>query len=266
MKTLLTAILIFSVQMLVSQNNEILVKTRKLMDKEHCEKAIPLLNAYIERDTLSTDAYTQRARCLRKIGKYDKTFDDLKHALRLDSNNAEAYCVLGSTHAMIGKYDLSLESFNKSILIDSGFATAYSCRGALYYYFLNENEMALDDFNKAIKLDPKSYNQFYNRGIMYRLKGDYEKAISDYSKALSLQPNDHLVYNDRGLSYLKLKEYRKAIVDFKKAVKYNDTTDPFEKLNNGPIYDNIGYCYLNLGNNKLAEKYFLKAKQNEAGD
>ena len=37
---------------------------------------------------------------------------------------------------------------------------------------------------------------YYNRGIAYSKKGQYEKAISDYNKAIEINPGDAGPYND----------------------------------------------------------------------
>lgn len=49
---------------------------------------------------------------------------------------------------------------------------------------------ALKYFNKALKIDPKYVNAYYNRGDTYFYLRKYEKALSDYNKAIELSPND----------------------------------------------------------------------------
>ena len=42
------------------------------------------------------------------------------------------------------------------------------------------------DFNMAIQLKPNLAEAYYNRGITYGFKGDYDLAIEDYNRAIDL--------------------------------------------------------------------------------
>jgi tetratricopeptide (TPR) repeat protein len=51
-------------------------------------------------------------------------------------------------------------------------------------------EAAIEDFTKAIKLNPNVADYYYNRGIAYGKLEQYEKALADINKAMELYPND----------------------------------------------------------------------------
>jgi serine/threonine protein kinase len=53
-----------------------------------------------------------------------------------------------------------------------------------------QKECALDSYNKAIQLNPKSYPAFYNLGFHYEEQGDYPRAIATYQKAIALSQNN----------------------------------------------------------------------------
>ena len=247
MTTLKTVLIIFTVLTFTTiwgQNNKTLRKTFRLIDKkENFIKALDILNDFIAKDTTNAEAYWQRAKCLRRKGDYEKAFVDIQNSIRLDSNNAEAFTELGTIYAMTKKIDFALESYNKSIAIDQQYFPAFNNRGALYYFFLNDNENALADYNNAIKLNPKDDNAYYNRGIIYRLKGQNEKAIIDLTFSLKFKPKIKMckIFYERALCYENLKQYKKAIEDYEKAIKYN-TIDPFEQLDNEEIRMRIIIC------------------------
>ena len=50
-------------------------------------------------------------------------------------------------------------------------------------------DLAISDFNKALDINPRDAEAYCNRGIAYREKGQYDQAISDYTKAIELNPN-----------------------------------------------------------------------------
>ena len=52
-------------------------------------------------------------------------------------------------------------------------------------------------------------------------KGDYDRVLQDYTKAIDLNPNDAMTYNNRGGAYYLKEEYESAIVDFTKAIELN---------------------------------------------
>ena len=57
---------------------------------------------------------------------------------------------------------------------------------------------AIQDLDKAIALNPNSYQAYTNRGIARKEKGDIDGAIADYDKAIALNPNAAYAYNNRG--------------------------------------------------------------------
>ena len=60
---------------------------------------------------------------------------------------------------------------------------------------------------------------FNNRGVGYRLKGDYDRAIADYNQAIKLNAKSASAYNNRGVAYDKNGEYDRAILDYDQAIK-----------------------------------------------
>ncbi len=66
-----------------------------------------------------------------------------------------------------------------------------------------------------------NYNQyaedFYNQGIAWYQKGEFERAVKDFTKVLEMAPEgteNYIVYYNRGLAYYKLRDYDRAIRDF----------------------------------------------------
>lgn len=62
---------------------------------------------------------------------------------------------------------------------------------------------------------------YHNRGLELFKLGYPDLAIDDFSKALSLNPYHVLVYNDRGAVYLATKKYELALADYNKALEIN---------------------------------------------
>ncbi len=63
------------------------------------------------------------------------------------------------------------------------------------YYKLGQYEMAIQDYDDAILIDPQNAGTYYNRGFTYYDLGQYERAIQDYDEVIRLNPQDAWAYN-----------------------------------------------------------------------
>ena len=77
----------------------------------------------------------------------------------------------------------------------------------------NSRTRVIQDYDKAIALNPDYANAYNNRGVVYGAKGNYALAIQDYGKAIALKPDLAKAYNNRGMMWLLLKEWDKARSD-----------------------------------------------------
>ena len=73
---------------------------------------------------------------------------------------------------------------------------------------------AIEDFGRAIELDPKFAEAYYNRGRAYHAIQHYERAIEEYGHGIELDPEFAEVSHNRGLAYYELQDYERAIEDF----------------------------------------------------
>ena len=86
-------------------------------------------------------------------------------------------------------------------------ATAFDNRGVAYR-LRGEYDRALHDYEQAIKLNPSNANAYNNRGIIFRIKGEYGRAIADYDEAIWLKKGDFpAAYYNRALAYADKGEY-----------------------------------------------------------
>jgi len=150
---------------------------------------------------------------------------------------AGSYNNRGIAYAKLNKYEQAIEDFSKAIELDPDFAEAYNNRG-LSYAELNEHEQAIKDYDKAIELNPNYAVAYNNRGNAYAKLNKYKQAIEDYDRAIKLNPALAGAYNNRGIAYAKLNKYERAIKDYGKAIELNP--DFVE------AYGNRGIAYLEI--------------------
>ena len=78
---------------------------------------------------------------------------------------------------------------------------------------------AIDDYTKAIEINPQDYTAYNNRGHAKRYLNDRQRAIADFTTAIEINPRIVLAYFNRGIDRFKLGDLRGAITDYDKAIE-----------------------------------------------
>ena len=60
---------------------------------------------------------------------------------------------------------------------------------------------------------PNDAKSYYNRGIAYYEKREYDKTIKDYNEVIKREPDSAEAYSARGEAWLHLKEWERARAD-----------------------------------------------------
>jgi len=87
------------------------------------------------------------------------------------------------------------------------------------YLGLGNYQQAIEDFDRAIELDPEFAEAYWGRGKTYHGLGNYQRAIEDFNRAIELDPEFAEVYWDRGKTYNELGSRQQALEDWKAAAK-----------------------------------------------
>ena len=90
---------------------------------------------------------------------------------------------------------------------------------------------AIADFTEAIKTakdlpDVLRSGPYINRGLAYEKKGDLDAALDDLNKAIKIQSNNVYAYQDRAVLHEKRNEFAEAVADYTKAIKVNGKFAP----------------------------------------
>jgi tetratricopeptide (TPR) repeat protein len=145
----------------------------------------------------------------------DKAFKDFVNAAKLGSKNASVYEGIGSTHGIRGnmKQEQAKQLQQKNNLKEAQ---------RLFQEAKKDLDLALQNYSKAIELDPKKGSSYFNRGVTYSILRIHDKAIQDYTKTLQYIPEQApSAYMNRGMSYAAIKQNQNAIADFQQVLKYN---------------------------------------------
>jgi type IV pilus assembly protein PilF len=121
------------------------------------------------------------------------------------------------------------------------------------YYERGQMDVALEELNEAIKLDPtnaKAYNVF---GLVYAVLGENAKAEQSFRQALALAPQDSEVHHNWGWYLCSHGRARESIAEFEQAIR-----NPLYKTPEIALI-NAGKCSSSIGDNATAEAYFKRA-------
>ena len=176
--------------------------------------------------------------------QYDKVFKYLNDILKVDIHNPKAYFMKGMAYKEMGDTAKSISSFQTAIEQESKYYDPFMQLGIIYT--LKNNKLALQYFNGAITINPRSEEALYGRGMWYQEHAhDYDKAIQDYTSIIQLNPKNKSAHFGLGyIHYQYLKVNDQAIKHFTDAIN----ADPSYAE---AIY-NRGLCYETVGNIGMA--------------
>jgi len=84
---------------------------------------------------------------------------------------------------------------------------------------------ALSNLNKAIELNPRSPEAFYNRSRVYLKLEKLKESMRDISSAIEINPSLADLYGHRGTLFCHTSEFDKALADMELALKLENTND-----------------------------------------
>jgi tetratricopeptide (TPR) repeat protein len=142
-----------------------------------------------------------------------------------------------------GRNKEAINDFNKAIELDPDNAPTYNLRGMVFIHE-TRNEEAINNFNKAIELDPDYADAYVNRGWAFMSEGKNKEAINDFNKAIELDPDYAVAYNGRGIYFTNQERNDEAINDLNKAIELK------------PGY---AEAYFDRGNVSMLEKRYEEA-------
>ena len=187
---------------------------------------------------------------------FEKTFQYVNEALRIDPKYRNAYVLKGTTYRQIGNMDLAKSSYQTAIQQDPEFFEAYFFLGQIYQS--ENNPLCIEYFTTALALKPEYqeikyqlafskqlHNQldgavvlyremaadtidFYiNRGLFHQgyikqfERNDIDSAAFYYRSALKTEPRHVESWHNLGLCYKEQGDKTKALQSFAKALQYN---------------------------------------------
>ncbi len=146
----------------------------------------------------------------------------------------------GSAYVAKGDTDRAIQDFDQAIKLDPKYANAFNSRG-IAYQAKGDNERAIQDYGEAIRLDPGNPNPLNGRCWVRASLGQLQAALADCNESLRLRPNNSNTLDSRAFLYIRLGRWNDAITDADAALRANPTNAyalferGFAKRHNGDL-------------------------------
>lgn len=175
-------------------------------------EAIRLLPEY-------TEAYLQRARLLRKVGRTKEADQDVEAARGIGSAMADGFYNEGVRAITVGDNVEAEKMLGFALSLDPGHSRAHVAMARLYMERQRFDD-AVEELDRAIPSQPKDAELYYHRGTAHLAGGHPDLALVDYDKAVELAPREAPYLAGRGLAkYRAMKDADGANADFEAALR-----------------------------------------------
>jgi len=169
-------------------------------------------------DPMSASNHIGLGQALQYRGDFDQAAAEYQQALRFDKQNALANRLLGE-----------LDSAKKRATLQKHINAGVDLQTRQLF------DQALEEYKKALEMDPRNANVYVNIGTVYQTREDFEKAQESYNKALAIDPNS--VPAQQGLKaaqdQLQLKKIAndvKEALDLYKAGRFDEAIHKYDAL------------------------------------
>ncbi len=157
--------------------------------------------------------------------RYGEAIEQYRKALELNPDDFVAHRYLAAAYAKSGMAEQAEEhvqiadKLDPSLMVNEG--TDLAKKG-----FVKE---AIEQYEKALAINPNHASAHYNLGITYAKSGQMEKAGKHLEASVRLKPNNALYRNTLGLVYQNEGSFDKAVEQFKAAVELAPSEEDYRR-------------------------------------
>jgi tetratricopeptide (TPR) repeat protein len=126
---------------------------------------------------------------------------------------ARAQTVRGQTYQRQGKVGHALQDFDEALRIDPRQVDGYVSRGLLEMDWLDQNDRALQDLNHALGLRPGFTPAMLARSRLFYVQGEFARSLREADAVLKIDPQSARGYGRRCMAHLAIDELEAAIDD-----------------------------------------------------
>jgi adenylate cyclase len=134
-------------------------------------------------------------------------------------------------HAVDPQFDRkeAVRLLRLALSIDDGDPDTIAMAAMTSAYMVGDSESEIEMADRAVALNPNSFNAWNSRGQVYRTAGLPEEAVQSFERAVRMSPVDprlHLAFGGIGHALIELGRFDEAVVAGKKALRQNPSFSP----------------------------------------
>ncbi len=189
------------------------------------------------------------------LRRYEDALTHINEALRVNDKAAQGYFLKGFIYKELGDTVLSKSSFQTATEVNPDHYEAYVELATLYAY--QKDSLALQYYDNAIDLKPKSAEALYGKGLFQQNRGKFDDALAIYRSLLKADPDNFLGFFNTGYIYLI------EFAEFDSARMYFDSVLMVQPNMLDAMY-NKGLTYEMEGEFSTAKEYYQDVLQIDA--
>lgn len=218
-------------------------------DEVDYKKALENFNQYAnyESNITSDQFYYKKGYCENELGKYNDAIASLKNAIQLYADDANTYNELGYANYQLENSDDALNNYNKAFQLNPKSTTASNGIADVYRDLKKNTKEALKYYLRTLETDANNKKANYWAGWCYNDLQKYNDAVPLLKKAIEADPEYVSAITELGYSDYALQNYDDALVQFKRSIAIKKT-----ELN---LYYS-GLCYVGKKQKSEAMKYY----------
>ncbi len=167
--------------------------------KGDLDHAMADLNQAIQLDPEMSAAWGARSEVYSLERNYPAAIDDSSHVIKLEPKNFVAWNNRCYFRAIAGQLPDALADCNRSLALRPEFSAALDSRG-LTYLKMKKYDLAIHDYDDALRLDAKKAPSLYGRGVARRASHDSAGGDADIRAALAIDPKIERTFRQYGIS------------------------------------------------------------------
>ena len=163
------------------------------------------------------EAYRLKFRLDQNSRWIDEALANCQRAAQLDNGLPMVHVTLGRVHADLGKSDLALQEFNSALKLNPRDPDALM-GVANAYEKMGRISDAENAFLRAAQLRPDYWDGWNSLGVFYHRQKRYQDAITQFKHVIELTPDNANVWSNLGIEYQNLQQFADAENAYKKSI------------------------------------------------
>ncbi len=226
-----------------------LLNVEVMVFENNLDLAEQMLDELQQLDSSNEEIYIQRANIFSKKDNHEAAINLLKKALEISEESFDIYSLLGMEYLFMDNFEMAKENFMMCVSFDDhDYSSLYN---VIYCFeFLEDYEGAIYYLNDYLERNPYCEVAWHQLGKQYVAKNMHDEALTAFDFAIIADDTFIGAYFEKGKVLENLGRYKEAIENYETTITIEDPTSH--------AYLRLGKCYLKLKNDELAKYYFYR--------